>query len=103
MSESPLAANPYEVLGVAPTASDDDLKRAYRRRLREAHPDTGGSSAEFDRVQQAWQRVGTASARSAYDSGNDAGAGGSAAWSAGGAGGAGGARRGDSRPNARSH
>ena len=103
MSESPLAANPYEVLGVAPTASDDDLKRAYRRRLRQAHPDTGGSSAEFDRVQQAWQRIGTPSARYAYDSGADVGAGGSAAWTSGSAGGAGGARRGDSRPNAKSH
>lgn len=102
MSESPLAANPYEVLGVAPTASDDDLKRAYRRRLREAHPDTGGSSAEFERVQQAWQRVGTPAARSAYDSGREAGAGG-ATWSAGGASSGAGARRGDSRPNAKSH
>lgn len=100
MSESPLSANPYEVLGVAPTASDDDLKKAYRRRLREAHPDTGGSSAEFDRVQQAWQRVGSPSARAAYDTGSDAFSGGSGTWaqSAGG-----GARRGDSRPNATSY
>lgn len=101
MTESPLAANPYEVLGVAPTASDDDLKRAYRRRLREAHPDTGGSSVEFDRVQQAWQRIGTSTARSAYDAGRDAATGGTAAWTTGG--GSAGARRGDSRPDARSH
>ena len=101
MSESPLAANPYEVLGVAPTASDDDLKKAYRRRLRAAHPDTGGSSAEFDRVQQAWQRVGTSEARQAYDAGGDSSStGGAAAWSYGAAGG--GARRGDTRPHARS-
>lgn len=100
MSDSPLSANPYEVLGVAPTASDDDLKKAYRRRLREAHPDTGGSSAEFDRVQQAWQRVGSPSARAAYDTGGDGFSGGSGTWSqsAGGS-----ARRGDSRPNATSH
>lgn len=101
MPDSPLAANPYEVLGVAPTAADGELKRAYRRRLREAHPDTGGSSVEFDRVQLAWQRVGTPAARSAYDSGRDVGAGGAAAWTAGGAGTS--ARRGDSRPNARAH
>ena len=73
MSDSPLAANPYEVLGVSPTASDDELKRAYRVRLRHAHPDTGGSAAEFDRVQQAWQRVGTPAARRAYDLGADTG------------------------------
>lgn len=100
MSESPLAANPYEVLGVAPTASDGDLKKAYRRRLREAHPDTGGSSAEFDRVQQAWLRVGTVHARQVYDAGGDSSSGGAEAWSYGAAGG--GARRGDTRPNARS-
>lgn len=103
MADSPLASNPYEVLGVAPTASDDELKKAYRRRLREAHPDTGGSSAEFDRVQQAWQRIGTPSARAAYDTGSDSASGGGASW-AHGAGAGGGVRgRGDSRPNATSH
>lgn len=101
MADSPLASNPYEVLGVAPTASDDELKRAYRRRLREAHPDTGGSSAEFDRVQQAWQRVGTPSARAAYDTGADSSSGGGGAWAQSAHGGA--RRRGDSRPNATSH
>jgi hypothetical protein len=101
MADSPLASNPYEVLGVAPNASDDELKRAYRKRLREAHPDTGGSSAEFDRVQQAWQRVGTPSARTAYDTGADAGSGGGGSWAQSASGGA--RRRGDSRPNATSH
>jgi len=105
MSESPLAANPYEVLGVSPTASDDELKRAYRLRLRQAHPDTGGSAAEFDAVQRAWQRVGTPSARYAYDSGSDSGAGNGAAarsWGQHG-GGASGPGRHDSRPSAKAY
>lgn len=102
MSESPLAAGPYEVLGVSPTASDEELKRAYRARLRAAHPDTGGSAAEFDRVQQAWQRVGTPAARRAYDTGADAGAGSpGSTWAQSSSGG--GMRRGDTRPGAKAH
>lgn len=72
MSESPLAVSPYEVLGVPPSAGDDDLRRAYRRRLRETHPDTGGDADAFARVQRAWSLVGTADARAAYDRGRAA-------------------------------
>ncbi|HEU5222624.1 MAG TPA: DnaJ domain-containing protein [Candidatus Lumbricidophila sp.] len=77
MAESPLAASPYELLGVAATADDDTLRRAYRRALRAAHPDTGGSTAKFDAVQRAWELIGTPAARAAYDrglSGNGRGA-----------------------------
>lgn len=69
MAESPLAASPYELLGVATTADDDTLRRAYRRALRAAHPDTGGSTAKFDAVQRAWALIGTPAARAAYDRG----------------------------------
>ena len=69
MQDSPISANAYEVLGVAPTASHDDLRRAYRRRLRQTHPDTGGIAREFTAVQLAWEKVGTPAARALYDSG----------------------------------
>ncbi len=49
------------------TASDDELRRAYRRRLRETHPDAGGRVAEFHAVQSAWELVGTPDARAAFD------------------------------------
>ncbi len=68
MQDSPIAATPYEVLNVRPTATEDELRKAYRKRLRETHPDTGGSSAEFNAVQLAWEKIGTAAARAAYDS-----------------------------------
>jgi hypothetical protein len=71
VSESPLAVSPYVVLGVDPSVSTAELRRAYRRRLRETHPDTGGDASEFDRVQRAWEQVGTLEARVAYDSGTD--------------------------------
>jgi hypothetical protein len=69
MQDSPIAATPYEILGVRPTATEDELRRAYRKRLRETHPDTGGSAAEFNAVQLAWEKIGTTAARAAYDGG----------------------------------
>ena len=71
MFDSPLSASPYEVLGVDPTASDEELRRAYRLRLRQSHPDTGGDAAVFIRVQHAWELIGTAQARAGYDRGRD--------------------------------
>ena len=67
MPDSPLAASPYEVLGVPPTASEAELRRAYRKRLRETHPDAGGRADEFHAVQDAWELVGSSEARAAYD------------------------------------
>jgi hypothetical protein len=69
MPDSPISATPYEVLGVSPSASHDELRRAYRRLARETHPDTGGSSARFVAVQLAWERIGTPEDRAAYDRG----------------------------------
>lgn len=71
MFDSPLSASPYEVLGVDPSVGDDELRRAYRMRLRQTHPDTGGDAAVFIRVQQAWELVGTPEARTGYDRGHD--------------------------------
>ncbi|MCS5733647.1 DnaJ domain-containing protein [Herbiconiux daphne] len=72
MSDSPAAQTPYEVLGVDPQASHDELRRAYRRLLRATHPDTGGTAARFTAVQHAWERVGTPEDRAAYDQGHGA-------------------------------
>ncbi len=72
MPDSPISATPYEVLGVSSTASQDDLRRAYRRLMRETHPDTGGDAARFTAVQVAWERVGDPDDRAAYDRGRPA-------------------------------
>lgn len=69
MFESPAARTPYEVLGVSATASQDELRRAYRKQARQTHPDTGGDAAKFQAVQSAWERVGTSEARDAYERG----------------------------------
>ena len=67
MSESPTAASPYEVLGVSPSVTDEELRRAYRLKLRQSHPDVGGSAASFHAVQVAWERIGSPESRAAYD------------------------------------
>lgn len=69
MSDSPLAPGPYEVLGVSASISHDDLRRAYRRLLRETHPDTGGTAVRFQAVQQAWELIGDPDDRARYDRG----------------------------------
>jgi hypothetical protein len=69
MTDSPADATPYEVLGVAATVDDDELRRAYRRAARETHPDLGGDPQRFRALQTAWERVGTPGARRAYDTG----------------------------------
>lgn len=74
MFDSPLSASAYEVLGVAPDAAEEDLRKAYRLRLRQTHPDTGGDAARFVQVQRAWELVGTADARASYDRGHGFGA-----------------------------
>jgi len=71
MPDSSTSSSPYDVLGVTATASADELRRAYRRKLRETHPDTGGDAAHFDRVQRAWEQVGTPEERAAYDRGSN--------------------------------
>ncbi|MEX1077933.1 MAG: DnaJ domain-containing protein [Homoserinimonas sp.] len=70
MPESPLTPSPYDVLGVPPTATHHELRKAYRRMLRASHPDTGGSEARFHAVQHAWELIGTTSSRAAYDRGH---------------------------------
>ncbi|MFP3465723.1 DnaJ domain-containing protein [Leifsonia sp. SIMBA_070] len=69
MSDSPASPTPYEVLGVHPDVSHDELRRAYRRLLRETHPDTGGTAAAFQSVQHAWELIGDPEDRARYDRG----------------------------------
>ena len=49
--------DPFAVLGVARDADDETIKRAYRQRAKETHPDRGGSDAEFKRVKDAYEAI----------------------------------------------
>lgn len=50
-----VAADPpaHKVLGVSQDASEDEIKQAYRERVKETHADQGGDSEAFKRVQRA--------------------------------------------------
>ena len=52
-----MTATPYEVLGIPPAATKDEIKAAYRRRAKETHPDHGGNDALFQVVQFAYEEL----------------------------------------------
>lgn len=57
--DEPTAAGPpaHKVLGVDQDASPDEVRNAARRRMAETHPDQGGDSEHFKRVQKAKQAM----------------------------------------------
>jgi hypothetical protein len=62
----------YDVLGVPPTATRDQIRRAYLRLARRTHPDAGGSDVRMQAVNEAWAVLGDDSRRRAYDGELDA-------------------------------
>jgi hypothetical protein len=46
---------PYNVFGLKRSASDDDVKKAYRKAVLKAHPDRGGSNELFRKIREAWE------------------------------------------------
>ena len=81
----------YEVLGVSKTASDDEIKKAYRKLAKKYHPDLNkdnkDAEAKFKEVGEAYEVLGNKEKRSRYDNFGHAGVDPSAAG--GGFGGAG--------------
>ena len=83
--------DPYRTLGVRASASDAELRAAYRRLVQLHHPDHNGGSAEsarrFEEVQEAYAQVrrlrGGGAGPAAGAAGAAAGAGGSGAGGAG--------------------
>lgn len=68
----------YEVLGVGKSASDDELKKAFRKKAIEHHPDKGGDEAKFKEVNEAYEVLKDAKKRQRYDQFGHAGVGTSA-------------------------
>jgi len=59
--------NHYNVLGVSPSASEQEVKNAYRKKARSTHPDQGGDVKEFQRVQEAYDTLKDKEKRFIYD------------------------------------
>ncbi|MDL5361626.1 ferredoxin Fer [Halalkalicoccus sp. NIPERK01] len=49
--------SPFEVLRIDPGADEEEVDRAFRRRVMEAHPDQGGSAREFRSVVAAYEAL----------------------------------------------
>lgn len=63
--------DPYRVLGVSKNAADAEIKRAFRKKARQFHPDrnpdNASAEAKFKQVQAAYDKIGTAQGRREYD------------------------------------
>ena len=63
--------DPYQVLGVSKNAADAEIKRAFRKKARQFHPDrnpdNASAEAKFKQVQAAYDKIGTAQGRREYD------------------------------------
>ncbi len=62
-----MAKNYYDVLGVSKGASQDEIKKAYRKLANEHHPDRGGSGEKFKEINEAYQVLSDQNKRSQYD------------------------------------
>ena len=57
VAEEEMSHDPFKVLGLKRSASDEDIKTKYRELILVHHPDKGGDHHEFIRIQQAYETL----------------------------------------------
>lgn len=58
----------YDTLGVPRTASQEEIKKAYRKLAMEHHPDRGGDNTKFQEISVAYNTLSDPDKKAAYDS-----------------------------------
>jgi len=61
----------YNTLGVKRGATDDDIKKAYRKMAMKYHPDRGGDEKKFKEVEEAYRTLSDPQKRQIFDMGGD--------------------------------
>lgn len=62
-----MANDYYDILGVSKDSSADEIKKAYRKKAHQHHPDKGGDKEQFQRINEAYQTLSDPQKRSQYD------------------------------------
>jgi len=57
----------YQTLGVAKNATPDEIKKAYRKLASQHHPDRGGDTATFQKIQEAYDVLSDPQKKQQYD------------------------------------
>ena len=57
----------YDLLGIGKEATDNDIKKAYRKKALKEHPDKGGDEEKFKEITKAHQILSDPQKRAAYD------------------------------------
>lgn len=70
-----MAKDYYKILGVDKGASQDEIKKAFRKLAHQHHPDKGGDEAKFKEASEAYQVLSDEKKRSEYDTYGSAGPG----------------------------
>lgn len=63
--------NYYTTLNIAQNATDDELKKAYRKLAKQYHPDAGGDEAKFKEITEAYNILSDPEKRRMVDMGQD--------------------------------
>ena len=60
-------ADHYQTLGVSKTSTPDEIKKSYRKLASQHHPDKGGDTATFQKIEEAYRILSDPQQRQQYD------------------------------------